>query len=55
MITLLRADGSSLTPDACLSEDWAPVATLTQHPIEDGSIVSDHLQAGVDRAKISDC
>lgn len=46
MITILRnLDGSSLTPDACLTENWAPTAKLTQHPIEDGSVVSDHLVA----------
>lgn len=47
MITILRADGSSLTPDACITEDYTPAATLTQSAIEDGSIVSDHLQNAV--------
>lgn len=46
MITILRnSDGSSLTPDACLVENWAPTATLTRRPIEDGSVVSDNLVA----------
>lgn len=44
--TILRAgDGATLTVDAATVESYTPSITTTDHPIEDGSAVTDHAVA----------
>lgn len=42
--TIVKADGTGLSFDATISEDYSPEIFVTNHPIEDGSNVSDHAQ-----------
>lgn len=44
MSTIYAADGTSFTPDAVMKEDIVQDVRVTDHPIEDGSSVSDHSQ-----------
>jgi hypothetical protein len=37
----------TLVFDAVLSEDWHPSATVTEHPVEDGANVADHVRVGL--------
>ncbi len=43
-VTLFKPDGSSLTLDLTLREDYRPEVLVTDHPIEDGAVASDHAQ-----------
>lgn len=43
-VTLFKPDGSSLTLDTTLREDYRPEVLVTDHPIEDGAVASDHAQ-----------
>ena len=33
--------------DAVISEDWNPTATVTDHPVEDGANIADHVRVGL--------
>jgi hypothetical protein len=33
--------------DAVMAEDWNPTATVTEHPVEDGANVGDHVRVGL--------
>ncbi len=41
---IVRADGSTLSFDAVTRITYSPSVTVTDHPVEDGSQVSDHAQ-----------
>ena len=43
-LTIIRPNGSRLTLDAVIREDYRPGAVVTDHPVEAGSVVSDHVQ-----------
>lgn len=43
-VTLTRPNGDTLTFDASPRQSWQPSVAITDHPIEDGSTVSDHAQ-----------
>jgi hypothetical protein len=43
--SIIRANGESLTFDATAEVRFAPSIRITEHPIEDGSLVADHAQA----------
>lgn len=43
-LVIVKPDGSSLTFDATISEDPNPEVLATDHPVEDGSEVTDHVQ-----------
>jgi len=42
--TIVKSDGTSLSFDTTISEEFAPEIAVTNHPIEDGSNISDHAQ-----------
>lgn len=41
---IVRADGSTFRFDAVTRITYSPSVTVTDHPVEDGSVVSDHAQ-----------
>jgi hypothetical protein len=43
--TIIREDGETLTFDATPRLVFSPSVSVTDHPIEDGSVISDHAQA----------
>lgn len=43
-LTIIRPDGSAWTFDATIREDFSPALVATDHPIADGSAVTDHVQ-----------
>lgn len=43
-LTIIRPDGSTWTFDATIREDYSPALAATEHPIADGSPISDHVQ-----------
>jgi len=42
--TIFGEDGTSFTPDTVIKEDFIHDIRVTEHPIEDGSVTSDHAQ-----------
>lgn len=44
MSTFFGPDGVTFTPDTVLKEDYIEDIIVTEHPIEDGSVTSDHAQ-----------
>lgn len=42
--TIVKSDGTGLSFDVTINEDFNPEIFVTSHPIEDGSTVSDHAQ-----------
>ena len=42
--SIVRSDGSVFTFDSTLRLGFGPSIIITEHPIEDGSVVSDHAQ-----------
>lgn len=51
--TLIRPDGQSLTFDATPTIGFQKSNTITDHPIEDGSLVSDHVQKQPDQVSLT--
>lgn len=51
--TLIRPDGQSLTFDATPVIGFQKTNTITDHPIEDGSLVSDHVQKQPDQVSLT--
>src|SRR5690606_9380320 len=51
--TLIRPDGQSLTFDATPVIGFQKSNTITDHPIEDGSVVSDHVQKQPDQVSLT--
>lgn len=43
--TITRPSGEVLRLDRTDAESYSPSSTITEHPIEDGSTVSDHIQS----------
>jgi hypothetical protein len=43
--SIVREDGTTLTFDAVPRLGFSPSVNVTDHPIEDGSVISDHAQA----------
>ena len=43
MSGIIRPSGESLFFDGTLSEDWVEAAAVTDHPVESGATVSDHI------------
>lgn len=48
-LTYTDASGNSasIVFDAVTAEDWTPVATITEHPVENGANVADHIRVGL--------
>lgn len=44
-VTIIRESGETLAFDAWIAGSLSGAATITEHPIEDGSFTSDHSQA----------
>ena len=44
MSTFFGPDGVTFTPDTVIKEDYIEDVLVTEHPIEDGSVTSDHAQ-----------
>lgn len=51
--SLIRPDGQTLTFDATPRVSWQKNVSITDHPIEDGSTVSDHAQQQPDRVTLT--
>ncbi len=51
--TLIRPDGQTLTFDATPVIGFQKSNTITDHPIEDGSVVSDHVQRQPDQVSLT--
>lgn len=43
-VTIFAEDGTTFTPDTVIKEDWIEDIRVTEHPIEDGSVTTDHAQ-----------
>lgn len=53
-VSIIRDDGQTLTLDGTFREQWSQEQRATDHPIEDGSTVTDHLQP-LPRSLTLDC
>lgn len=53
MITLIRPDGEELTLQASPGQSIEQRVSVTDHPVEDGLSVSDHVQEQQDRLSIT--
>ena len=42
--TIIRPDGVTLTFDATIRESYDPASIATDHPVEDGVAITDHIQ-----------
>lgn len=51
--TLIRADGRELTFDATIVVSYQKQNVITEHPIEDGAVVSDHVQKQPDTVNLT--